>query len=180
MTRALIPFLIESRGRVVNISSIDGFLTFKFLGAYCISKHAVEAYSDILRKELRQFGIKVSTIEPGDFRSNITLNALRFLKKDELLNQSRYSEELTKYIRERESPRESYPTPERVSEAALHALFSENLKPRYLVGNKQETIRVIKKIMSMLQQVNHDHDHSLSKQELIEMFGTYLADDRQQ
>ena len=182
MTRALVPFLIESHGRIVNISSISGFLTSKFFGAYSISKHAVEAYSDTLREELNQFGVKVSAVEPGNFQSNITANLLPFLKKDELLSQSRYREELTKIIRELESPEESYgtkyPTPETVAEAVLHALFSENPKPRYLVGNKQETIWVIENIISTLQQVNHDHEHSLSRQEIVEMLGTFWADER--
>ena len=184
MTRALVPFLIESHGRVVNISSISGFLTTKFFGAYSISKHAVEAYSDTLREELDQFGVKVSAVEPGNFQSSITANALPFLKNDELLSQSRYREEYTKLMSDLESPEElygtKYPTPERVAEAVLHALFSENPKPRYLVGNRKEAIHVIEKIMSTLQQVNHDHEHSLSRQELIEMFGTYLTDERQQ
>ncbi|HUO42762.1 MAG TPA: SDR family oxidoreductase [Methylomirabilota bacterium] len=184
MTRALVPFLIESHGRVVNISSISGFLTPRFFGAYSISKHAVEAYSDTLREELNQFGVKVSAVEPGNFRSNITANFLPFLKKDELLSQSRYREELTKDMSVIESPEESYgtkyPTPERVAEAVLHALFSENPKSRYLVGNKEEAVWVIEKIMSTLQQVNHDHEHSLSRQEIIEMLGAYLADERPQ
>ena len=104
MTRALVPFLIESHGRIVNISSISGFLTLKFFGAYSISKHAVEAYSDTLREELDQFGVIVSTVEPGDFQSNITANFLPFLKKDELLSQSRYREELAEIIGDLESP----------------------------------------------------------------------------
>ena len=184
MTRALIPFLIESHGRIVNISSISGFITWKFGGAYCISKHAVEAYSDTLREELSQFGVKVSAVEPGNFQSNVTANAIPFLKKGELLSQSRYREELTECIREQETPEElygtKYPTPEPVAEAVLHALFSENPKPRYFVGNKQEAIWVIEKIMSTLQQVNHDHEHSLSRQELVEILGRYLADEREQ
>ena len=99
-----------------------------------------------------------------------------------MLNQSRYREEFTEIIRDLESPEESYgtkyPTPERVAEAVLHALFSENPKPRYLVGNKQEATWVIEKIISTLHQVNHDHEHSLSRQEITEMLGTYLADER--
>jgi len=184
MTRALIPFLIESHGRIVNISSISGFITWKFGGAYCISKHAVEAYSDTLREELAQFDVKVSAVEPGNFQSNITANAVHFLKQRELLSQSRYREELTKFIREQEAPEElygtKYPTPERVSEAVLHALFSENPKPRYLVGgNKEEAIYVIEKIISTLQQVNHKQEHSLSMQELVEILERYLADERE-
>jgi short-subunit dehydrogenase len=53
------------RGRIVNVSSMGGRLTFPFGGYYHASKHAVEALSDALRYEVRPFGINVSIIEPG-------------------------------------------------------------------------------------------------------------------
>jgi NAD(P)-dependent dehydrogenase (short-subunit alcohol dehydrogenase family) len=144
----------------------------------------VEAYSDTLREELNQFGINVSAVEPGNFRSNITASGLPFAKKEELLSQSRYCEELRGNIRDLESSEElyrtKYPTPQPVAEAVLHALFSENPKPRYLVANKEEAIYVIEKLMSMLQQVNDDPEHSLSRQELIEILERYLAHEREQ
>ncbi len=74
MTCALIEFLIQSKGRIVNISSVSGFRTGKFWGPYSISKHALEAYSDTLRVELAQFGVKVIAVEPGNFRSNMAIN----------------------------------------------------------------------------------------------------------
>jgi NAD(P)-dependent dehydrogenase (short-subunit alcohol dehydrogenase family) len=53
------------RGRIVNVSSMGGRLTFPYGGYYHASKHAVEALSDALRMEVRPFGIDVSIIEPG-------------------------------------------------------------------------------------------------------------------
>jgi NAD(P)-dependent dehydrogenase (short-subunit alcohol dehydrogenase family) len=53
------------RGRIVNVSSMGGRLTFPYGGYYHASKHAVEALSDALRYEVRPFGIAVSIIEPG-------------------------------------------------------------------------------------------------------------------
>ena len=52
-------------GRIANVSSIGGRLTFPGAGAYHASKHAVEAMSDALRYELKPFGVRVSVIEPG-------------------------------------------------------------------------------------------------------------------
>jgi NAD(P)-dependent dehydrogenase (short-subunit alcohol dehydrogenase family) len=52
-------------GRIVNIGSMGGRLTFPYGGYYHATKHAVEALSDALRFEVRPFGIKVSLIEPG-------------------------------------------------------------------------------------------------------------------
>jgi len=59
-------------------------------------------------------------------------------------------------------------------------LKEPNPKPRYLVGNKEEAIYVVEKIMSTLQQINQGHEHSLSRQELIEILERYLADEREQ
>jgi short-subunit dehydrogenase len=57
------------RGRVVNVSSMGGRITFPVGGYYHASKHAVEAISDALRSEVRPFGIDVVVIEPGITRT---------------------------------------------------------------------------------------------------------------
>ena len=53
------------RGRIVNISSVSGKIAYPFMGAYAASKHALEAISDALRRELMLYGIDVIVIEPG-------------------------------------------------------------------------------------------------------------------
>ena len=77
LTNAILPFLFESRGgRIVNIGSISGILTGQFLGLYSMSKHALEAYTDTLYLSLKDIGIGVSIIEPGNFKSEIGLSML--------------------------------------------------------------------------------------------------------
>jgi len=77
VTRAFLPLLgarhdaPHPRGRIVNISSLAGRLVFPLAGAYAASKHAVEALSDALRRELMQYSINVSAIEPGTIRTEI-------------------------------------------------------------------------------------------------------------
>jgi short-subunit dehydrogenase len=66
VTRAFLAGMMERRaGRIINVSSVGGRITFPMMGAYHASKYAVEAMSDALRMELAPFGIKVSLIEPG-------------------------------------------------------------------------------------------------------------------
>lgn len=174
MTQALLPFLIESKGRIVNLSSIAGVLTPKFMASYNISKHALEAYSDNLREELAQFGVSVSAIEPGTFESLITASSFPFLLSPEQVARSRFREELVAYYQMLEVPDEKfgtkYPPPTRVAEAIFDALFSETPKPRYLVGSREETKDVVRKVLSTLSQVNQNHEHSLSREELLEIF----------
>jgi NAD(P)-dependent dehydrogenase (short-subunit alcohol dehydrogenase family) len=71
VTQALLPNLRAARGRIVNVGSIAGRSALPFLGAYAASKHALEAFSDSLRVELRPFGIAVTVIEPGTIATPI-------------------------------------------------------------------------------------------------------------
>ncbi|KAM6039133.1 retinol dehydrogenase 16-like [Chlamydotis macqueenii] len=71
VTLSLLPLVRRARGRVVNVASVMGRVSF-FGGGYCISKYGVEAFSDSLRIEMRDFGVKVSVIEPGYFKTAIT------------------------------------------------------------------------------------------------------------
>lgn len=55
----------RGHGRIVTVSSVAGLVTFPGMGAYAMSKHAVESMSQALRHELKPFGIGVSVIQPG-------------------------------------------------------------------------------------------------------------------
>jgi short-subunit dehydrogenase len=70
-TQMIIPTMImQKSGMIVNISSISGVMPSAFAGAYCASKAALNAWSDTLRMELKPFGIKVITVQPGAIQSN--------------------------------------------------------------------------------------------------------------
>ncbi|XP_061548900.1 retinol dehydrogenase 1 isoform X2 [Phycodurus eques] len=71
MTLHFLPLLKMARGRVVNVASVMGRLAL-IGGGYCLSKWGVEAFSDSLRRDMKHFGIKVSIIEPGFFKTNVT------------------------------------------------------------------------------------------------------------
>ncbi|XP_008070759.1 17-beta-hydroxysteroid dehydrogenase type 6 [Carlito syrichta] len=71
VTMSLLPLVRRAQGRIVNVSSILGRIAF-IGGVYSSSKYGVEAFSDILRRELKHFGVKISIIEPGSFRTGIT------------------------------------------------------------------------------------------------------------
>jgi len=73
VNRALFPLVRERRGRIVNISSETGWQTgMPFNGPYAMSKHAIECYSDALRRELALLGVPVVKIQPGPFRTSMT------------------------------------------------------------------------------------------------------------
>ncbi|XP_069614620.1 retinol dehydrogenase 7-like isoform X2 [Ranitomeya imitator] len=74
VTVHLLPLVRKSKGRIVNVSSSLGRLS-AIGGGYCLSKYGVEAFSDSLRRELREFGTKVSIIEPGAFKTPMMFSA---------------------------------------------------------------------------------------------------------
>ncbi|NWH72108.1 RDH7 dehydrogenase, partial [Piaya cayana] len=71
MTLELLPLLKRARGRVVNTSSVLGRLSANG-GGYCVSKYCIEAFSDSLRRDMYHFGVKVSIVEPGFFKTAVT------------------------------------------------------------------------------------------------------------
>lgn len=72
VTKAVLPALHASSGRVVNISSVGGKIAMPTYGAYAGAKFALEAMSDALRRELAPHGVRVVVVEPGGVRTEMT------------------------------------------------------------------------------------------------------------
>ncbi|RTL38692.1 MAG: oxidoreductase [Rhodocyclaceae bacterium] len=82
MIKAVLPQMREQRsGRIVNVSSVLGFLPAPYMALYSASKHAVEGLSETLDHEVRQFGIRVSLVEPSFTKTNLDLNAPQTIRK---------------------------------------------------------------------------------------------------
>jgi len=72
MTQAVLPAMRKQRsGRIINISSVLGFLPAPFMSVYAATKHAVEGYSESLDHEVRNFGVRVIVVEPGFTRTHL-------------------------------------------------------------------------------------------------------------
>ena len=71
VTKAFFPLILRAKGRIVNMSSVGGRLALPFLGPYVMTKFAIEAYSDSLRRELAPHGVHVAVIQPGNVRTPI-------------------------------------------------------------------------------------------------------------
>lgn len=75
VTNAVLAGMRQSGyGRIVNISSVVGFIPAPFMGMYTASKHAVEGYTETLDHEVRQFGVRAVLVQPSYTKSNINQN----------------------------------------------------------------------------------------------------------
>jgi NAD(P)-dependent dehydrogenase (short-subunit alcohol dehydrogenase family) len=176
ITQAFAPLIIESKGRITNIGSISGILSASFLGQYSMSKHAIEAYTDALAGEMERFDVKVSVIEPGNFRSQIGKNQARRLSEQPYAKEgSPFAEDLAEWV-DYLADRSEFKEPDAVAAATMHALFDENPKRRYLVvPDQKEADWTIRKAIQELVQLNADQPYSYSREQLIDMLDEEMA-----
>ncbi|MBT8066921.1 MAG: SDR family oxidoreductase [Gammaproteobacteria bacterium] len=176
VTKAFAPLIIESKGRISNISSISGVLSGMLWGPYGMSKHALEAYTDALEEEMALFDVKVSAINPGNYRSRIgTKESSVLAKKPYAQPGSPYAEAMAGHI-EYLSDRSMYKEPDEVTAAVVHALFADAPKPNYLVvPNEREAGWTIGRMIEETAELNADQPYSYSDEELIEMLKAATA-----
>jgi len=179
VTKAFAPLIIESKGRISNISSIAGILSGMFWAPYDITKHAIEAYTDDLAAEMALFDVQVSAINPGNYNSKIgTKEAAALAKQPYSQPGSVYAEYIAEEI-EYMSDRSMYKDPDDVTAAVMHALFDEAPKPNYLVVPNEEAAGwTIRKIIEEMAELNADHEYSYSDEELIQMLKEATAAER--
>jgi NAD(P)-dependent dehydrogenase (short-subunit alcohol dehydrogenase family) len=131
MTQLCLPALRAARGRVVNMGSISGINALPLLGAYAMSKFALEAMTDSLRVELEPWGIHVAIVEPGTIKTPIWTRE-RPQPPPEAL--SLYGARLQAFAALAVKRGTAGAPPEAVADAVEHALTAERPRTRYLVG----------------------------------------------
>lgn len=138
VTQAFLPLLRKAKGRIVNMSSISGRIAIPLLGPYAGSKHALEALSDALRAELKQFGMQVSIIEPGVIKTPIWDKSSRDARvRGEKMPEEAwglYGELIAGVRGGQDKVVAGAVPPEFVARAVFHALTARRPKTRYLVG----------------------------------------------
>jgi NAD(P)-dependent dehydrogenase (short-subunit alcohol dehydrogenase family) len=176
ITKAFAPLLIESKGRVVTISSISGILSGPFFGPYSMSKHAVEAYGDALSVEMARFGVRVSLIEPGNYRSEIGRNTMAQVEAALARLRGTPFEQQMRGMVTAMGGYDNYPVPDDVARAAVHALFDPAPRMRYMVVPTARQAEVtIRKQIEELVQLNQGHAFSYDRDALVRMLDSALA-----
>ena len=142
LTRAVLPYLRTQRsGRIINIGSVLGFLPSPYGSLYAASKHAVEGYSESLDHETREFGVRVSVVEPGYTNTSFETNATD--ADSPLDSYEIVREHVKKVIAE---ALRSGDDPAVVARVVLKAATSRTPKLRYPAGPLARRLAVLKKL----------------------------------
>ncbi len=150
LTRRLIPSMRNhGYGRIVQCSSILGFVAVTYRGAYCASKFALEGLTNAMRMELAGTGIKVSLIEPGPIRSRFVENALsNFLANVDLENSAHRDVYRARIESMKVGGKALFKLePSAVSKRLIHALESSRPRRRYYVTTPTYLAAIFQRIM---------------------------------
>jgi len=151
VTQAFLPLLRKARGRIVNMGSISGRVSYPFIAPYSASKFALESFTDALRVELMPWGISVSIIEPGNIATPIWEKSIA--ASDDLQSglpqaaKELYRPMVTSVRQAAErSGRNAIPAIV-VARAVAHALTARRPKTRYLVGRDARIQLILRKLL---------------------------------
>jgi short-subunit dehydrogenase len=168
--RKLFPVINKYKTKIIFISSDSGLVTFPLTTVYCMSKYATESLAEGLGMELKEFGIPVCTINPGNIRSNIMKNALsKYLKNDlngldpKLIDQ--FNETKPKIMESIEAF-ENAKHPIDVAIAVNECIREEKPKAKYLVTDPDETNYIIKSLIEKAVILNKSSRHNMSDNDL--------------
>jgi short-subunit dehydrogenase len=145
LTQKLLPFLRQSKGHIINFSSVFGLMGFPLSSVYCASKYAVEGFSESLSYELKPFSVKVTLIEPGGYRTNFN-NAAEWGMTE--TKNSIYQLQVQNYtsLRNKLASRPNPQNPQDVVNGVVNIIQSHNPKLNYSFGKDAFSVRVLKKI----------------------------------
>ena len=176
VTKAFAPLIIESKGRITTTGSISGILSGTLAGPYSMSKHAIEAFTDSLAREMRKFDVHVSVIEPGNYNSAIIDTLMRRLEtRGQSAEGSLYADEINRFLDSSANSSEDK-EPDEVSAALLDFLTDDKPKRRYMVVPEASQAEItIRKQISELAQLNERQVYTYHRDELVAMLDEALA-----
>jgi NAD(P)-dependent dehydrogenase (short-subunit alcohol dehydrogenase family) len=180
MIKAFTPLIVAGKGRIVNIGSPSGITDGggPDIGAYVMSKHAIEGLTDSLALQLNPLGVQVSAVEPGAYRSDMDKNMLERLTEEEKAN-------MIKVWGPPPDPM-MFPEADEVAVAVSLALFEPSPKRRYLAiprnakdrMNSRLPERLMRYQMKQLVRWNEGHAYTFDRETLVKMLDDALVDAR--
>jgi NAD(P)-dependent dehydrogenase (short-subunit alcohol dehydrogenase family) len=152
LTRQVIPVMRQQgHGRIVQCSSVLGFVTMRWRGAYNASKYALEALTDTLRLEMRDTPIHVVLIEPGPITSKIRVNSIphfeRWINWEASPRVEQYRMRLRKRLYSDAGPDPFELPPDAVVRKLRHALEARRPRARYFVTTPTYIMAALRRVL---------------------------------
>ncbi|WP_400083521.1 SDR family NAD(P)-dependent oxidoreductase [Yoonia sp. R78084] len=151
LTRLVMPVMrAQGHGRIINCSSVLGFVALRWRGAYVATKYALEGLTDVLRIEMSDTPIKVILIEPGPITAKIRENAIPHFEKwidwEGSARAGQYAQLRSRLYDDNGPDRFELP-PSAVTRKILHALTSARPKPRYYVTTPTYLMGFLRRVL---------------------------------
>lgn len=152
LTRRVIPVMrAQGHGHIVQCSSVLGFVTLPWRGAYNATKFALEGLTDTLRIEMQGTGINVVLIEPGPIKTKIRENSIphfeRWIDWQNAARREDYEAGLLKRLYEEGAPDRFELEAEAVAEKLWQALEDDTPRARYMVTTPTYLMAVLKRVL---------------------------------
>ncbi|WP_027124167.1 SDR family NAD(P)-dependent oxidoreductase [Mycoplasmoides pirum] len=142
LIRTLQPILSQSEGTIINIGSMAGIFTIPFQSAYSLTKAMIDTYSEIIMRDLNSKNIYISTLMPGDTKSNFSKNRV-ISSKDK---NTRYEERINKSIKKMEYDESKGHNPKLIAKTMYKYLHKHKIPIRFTVGKYKLVFFLSKKI----------------------------------
>lgn len=156
LTRALLPALRASRGRVITVSSALAHWPMPFTSAYCASKSAIDAFSEALHFELAPYGVQIALVEPGAHQTGFLQRSAWAEPTGE--SGGVYGPAVARYRRFRDRQgRQDLPGPDKVARVVAALAARERMPLRARVGSDARGLALVRKTLpaSLLVALKH-------------------------
>lgn len=151
LTKQVIPVMRrQGHGRIIQCSSVLGFVSMAYRGAYNASKYAIEGLTDTLRLEVKTANIDVVLLEPGPINTQFRANALTAFQEnidiDASVHKVQYQQQIERLTSEKSNATFTL-EPLQVTRALIHALESDRPKLRYRITTPTKIFALLKRLL---------------------------------
>ena len=151
LTKQIIPIMRkQGHGRIIQCSSVLGFVSMAYRGAYNASKYALEGLTDTLRLELKSANIAVVLLQPGPINTQFRANALsafqEYIDCENSVHKIEYQQQVARLASKTSNAKFTL-EPKDVTKALIHALESKRPKIRYRITVPTKLFAIFKRLL---------------------------------
>ena len=144
ITKNVLRYLKENKGRLINVSSVGGELYLPFQAFYSATKSAVDAYTLALRNEVKNYGVSVCAVLPGDVKTGFTSSRLK-----SVAGSDEYGGRIERSVAGMEKDETNGYTPEYMAKRIYKIATKKSVRPMYTLGLKYRVLMCLAKFLPL-------------------------------